>query len=381
MWTRRTPGRSSDRFAAAVLLSLTTLAAISGSAAGAEQPKDVMGLSPQIERFLEERVPLNLPRSGRLQALMDALFGHNGLDVAYGNLETKTAPETFATRSGNCLSFTILFVAMARHVGLEAHFQEVSEILSWDRRGDVAVSNRHMFAEVETAAGRVRVDFLPGVDKRYRSVQQVDEQRVLAHYYNNLGAEALTGDDLDRAMSMFAKALAADGTLAATWVNMGVTQRRLGRLEDAEASYLRALELEPGEVSAASNLAGLYRFAGRPREAAPYLARVKRHRRSNPFWHFRVGLDAAVRGDLRAAARSLKKAVRLMPDDPLFLTELGKVQKRSGNLRRAERNYIRALQLATDEEQRQVLEALLRQLRAADVQGAALQAFAASSKS
>ena len=358
---RRTPGHSFDRVAAAALLALVVLVLAPWPVAGAEQAVDVLGLSPQIERYLDERVPPNLPRSSRIQALMDALFGRDGLDVAYGNLETKTAAETFATRSGNCLSFTILFVAMARHVGLEAHFQEVSEILSWDRRGDVAVSNRHMFAVVETTDGPARVDFLPGVEKRYRSVQRVDERRVLAHYYSNLGAEALTRDDLDRAMSMFAKALEADETLAAAWVNMGVTQRRLGRLGDAEASYLRALELDSGEVSAASNLASLYRATGRTRKAGPYLKQVRKHRGRNPFYHFRRGMEAANHGQLKVAGRRLKKAIRLLPEDVMFRAELARIQARAGRTGRAERTLRRAIQLA-DEDERSRLEGLLAQL-------------------
>ncbi len=126
----------------ALLLFVTLPSArVIGAARPAESAPpgvDIMALSPEIERFIEQRVKRGLPRSARVQELMDALFGKHGLDIAYGNLRTKTAVETFESRSGNCLSFTILFVALARHVGLEAHFQEVSEILSWDRRGDVA---------------------------------------------------------------------------------------------------------------------------------------------------------------------------------------------------------------------------------------------------
>jgi Flp pilus assembly protein TadD len=295
---------------------------------------------------------------------MDALFGRNGLDVTYGNTETKTAAETFESRSGNCLSFTMLFVAMARYVGLDASYQEVSEILSWDRRGDVAVSNRHMYAEIASSEGPIQVDFLPGVEKRYRSVRRIDEPRVLAHYYSNVGAEALTEDNLERAMEMFTKALEADPTLAPAWVNKGVTHRRLGEIAAAEDCYLRALELNREEISAASNLAGLYRSTGRARLAAPYLKQVKKHRRQNPFYHLQRGLELAQEGDLRAAGRRLRRAIRLLPEDVMFRAELGKVQARSGRFRKAERSYVRALRLTTDDSQRVILEELLKQARA-----------------
>ena len=358
-----------SRIAAVSLALLLALAAL-GPAAATPPPAaveaaaaEVMGLSPEVQRFIDERVRRSQSRGARVMDLMDALFGKDGLGIVYGNEETKTAVETFETRSGNCLSFTILFVAMARHVGLEAHFQEVSEILSWDRRGDVAVSNRHMFAEIETHDGPLRVDFLPGVEKRYRSVSRVGERRVLAHYFSNLGAEALTGDDLGLATEMFTKALEIDDTLAAAWVNLGVTHRRLARPKLAESCYLRALELSPDEISAASNLAALYQASGRAREAGPYLKKVRKHRQRNPFYHFRLGREAAGRDDLNVACRRLRRAVRLLPDDAMFRAELGKVQARAGRPRKAERSFRKALALASEEAERARLERLIASIR------------------
>ena len=354
------------------LVGATILVALGAGAVDAsratEEPlasREILGLTPELERFIDARVRPHQSRTLKLQGLMDALFGKDGLGIAYGTMETRTPAETFASRSGNCLSFTILFVALARHVGLEAYFHEGGEILSWDRRGDVAVSNRHMFAMGGSSEGLTRVDFLPGVEKRYRSVRRIDEQRVLAHFYSNLGAEALTADDLERAMGLFRRALAADAELAAIWVNKGVTHRRLGELEEAEASYLRALELDPQEVSAATNLASLYLATDRERQAAPYLKKVERHRRRNPFYHFRQGMEASRRGQLQLAARSLKRAVRLMPEDVMFRAELGKLQLRAGRPRRAESSFRRALALAADDAQRARLTGLIERARAA----------------
>ena len=365
---RRTSARLSYLVAAAALLAWTVLAAAPAGAAASTAPEreavDVMALSPEIEQFIDARVRPNWPRDARVRGLMDALFGSDGLDIAYGNLQTKTAIETFESRSGNCLSFTILFVAMARHVGLTAYFQEVGEILSWDRRGDVAVSNRHMFAVVQTSNGLSRVDFLPGFEKRYRSVRRIDEERVLAHFYSNLGAEALTENDLDLAMEMLSKALDADDTLAAAWVNMGVSRRRLGNPEAAEASYLRALELNPEEIPAVSNLVSLYQANGRDRAARPYLKLIKRHRRNNPFYHLQRGLAAAEQGALRVARQRLRRAVRLIPEDVMFRIELGKLQSRSGRPRRAVRSFEKALELSTGDAQRARIQGLLEEARA-----------------
>ena len=148
---------------------------------------------------------------------------------------------------------------MARHLGLEAYFMEVSEVLSWDLRGEVVVSNRHMFAEVEIDNGKRQVDFLSGSEKRYFSVRRISDERARAHYYNNLGVEKLTAGDPKDAVPYFSKALETDPTLSPALVNQGFAHRRLGSFDEAERSYLQALEMRSGDPSAASNLASLDR--------------------------------------------------------------------------------------------------------------------------
>ncbi len=62
----------------------------------------------------------------------------------------------FRAREGNCLLVMNLFVAMARHVGVDANFQTVRVRPSWDRRGDLLVISQHI-----NATGRL------GVQRRF----------------------------------------------------------------------------------------------------------------------------------------------------------------------------------------------------------------------
>ncbi|MDY7093650.1 MAG: transglutaminase domain-containing protein, partial [Acidobacteriota bacterium] len=135
---------------------------------GLPMEEEVLALTPEIRRFLDSRISFNMDRETRFLNLQSAVFGKHGLEITYGNTETRTVAETFRERSGNCLSFTLLFTAMARYLGLPAYFLEVDEVLSWDLRGEVVLNNRHMFSEVELYNAIRRVDFLPGEAKSYR---------------------------------------------------------------------------------------------------------------------------------------------------------------------------------------------------------------------
>jgi Flp pilus assembly protein TadD len=317
---------------------------------------DILELDLEMARFLVEHVKPNQAPRELLGALMTAVFGKRGLDIIYENTGTKTAIETFRSRSGNCLSFTILFIAMARHLGLNAYFQEVGEVISWDRRGDVVLLNQHMFVEVEMENAKVRVDFLPGAEKRYRLIRRISDRRAQAHYYNNLGVETLAAGDTALARAYFLKALEADERFSNAWTNLGVAYRLLGELELAEESHLRAMEIDPNGPTAITNLASLYLASGRQEQAEPLLRKVDDHLQRNPYHHFRLGRNAAYGGETSTAIRHFKEAIRRMPEEAEFHAALAEAYLQAGDRAGAEASLRRALELSEEEPRRKELQ-------------------------
>jgi Tfp pilus assembly protein PilF len=318
------------------------------AAASSSDEASALRLTEEMELFLKKRIRVRLDERETVQLLMDAILGPRGLALEYADNRTKSAAETFESRSGNCLSFTLLFVAMARQLGLNAHFNEVMEVMGWDRRGSVVWNSRHMIAEVSTPPGYVLVDFLPEAEKRYRDVRRISDERTLAHYYNNLGAEALAGGGVETALDYFGKALEQDPSFTPAWVNRGAAYRRRGDDALSEASYRKALEIDPSDVTAASNLVGLLHSTGRGVEAQAYAETVRRFRWRNPFYHFSRGLVAARADDLAAAKVHFKRAVRRRRSDPAFHAELAEVLIGLGEPRRACRSLRKAIKHTED---------------------------------
>lgn len=349
---------------ALVAVSLAGVPAAPAGPAGDEPiPREqVLRLSPEMEAFLARRVPGGTA-GVRLHSLMDALFERGELAVSYTDVRTTTAAQTFELRSGNCLSFTLMFAALARRVGLEVRFREVGEILSWDQRGAVQFNSKHLFTEVVVDRDVIAVDFVPGADKRYRLLRTVDDARVLAHFYSNLGAESLAAGEPRRALANLEEAIAIDPTFGWAWSNLGVVYRQLGRPEEAERAYLEAWRLDPGDATPLSNLAGLYAARGLERKAAKIERRVERHRRRNPFHHYRLSLQASAAGRTDDAIDHMRRAVRRAPDDPRFRVRLAELYHAGGERRRAERNLELALHHSGDPEARERLGRLLEQWR------------------
>ncbi|MET7140739.1 hypothetical protein M3S04_02120 [Xanthomonas sp. PPL139] len=94
-------------------------------------PEQIMQLPSALHALLQQRIDRSAGAEHRLQQLVALAFDANGLNLQYDANATHSVAESYATRQVNCLSFTLLFVAMARDVGLQAQVQEVRRVLSW----------------------------------------------------------------------------------------------------------------------------------------------------------------------------------------------------------------------------------------------------------
>ena len=97
-------------------LALTLLAFGVGSV---DQPT-ALGVSDEMRLFLKQNVDETATDYQRAQQLVEAIFRKDKLGFTYDRSRSKTAVETFRDASGNCLSFTNLFIALARGIGLDA---------------------------------------------------------------------------------------------------------------------------------------------------------------------------------------------------------------------------------------------------------------------
>ncbi len=105
--------------------------------------------------------------------------------------------QTWRTQKGNCLSFVNLFVGVAREQGLNPFYVEVTDYQKWNHREGMVVSQGHIVAGMYLDGELKTYDFLPYRPKAYKAFNPIDDLTAAAHYYNNLGAEALMAGDLE----------------------------------------------------------------------------------------------------------------------------------------------------------------------------------------
>jgi Flp pilus assembly protein TadD len=306
-----------------------------------------MELSPEIRQFLDQKVDRNLPQMERLQALVSAVFRSNDLHFVY-HAATRTAAETFRERSGNCLSFTILFISMARYLGLDARFREVEIPPVWSKSGNFVNLSQHVNAAVFIGGQAFAIDVFPGVNPIEVGGQVVSDARGLAHYYNNKGVDELGKGYIQAGESFLKKALDADPTTVNVWVNLGAAKAQSGNFKAAEKDYRKALELEPKNLAAMSNLANVCELTGREKEAQRLRNKVREFMARNPYHQYNLGLRAFDEGNYQGAVEHYRRAIRLKAAEHNFYFALARAYGMLGQKTEAVANLQLAEKYALD---------------------------------
>ena len=310
---------------------------------------DVLALDQKMLTFLDKHVNREHPRQLKLHGLLYAIITEGSFGLEYDEI-TRTAQETFQARLGNCLSFTNMFVAMAREVGIEVTYQQVEIPPNWSLEGGTYVLSRHVNVIVDLGRGLTRqVDF--NIDDFHSSHdrQLISDERALAHYYSNVGVEYLQKNEPLEALRYFRKALASDHEFAAVWSNLGALYSQAEYLKYAEAAYVQALKVNPQELVAISNLGQLYERLGQIELADWYKKRSNRHRMRNPYYRYHLAHRAFLAKDYETAIGHLKYSVRKKKNEDTFYFLMGLSYLQKGNESAARRWLDKAEQVAEDD--------------------------------
>jgi tetratricopeptide (TPR) repeat protein len=133
-----------------------------------------------------------------------------------------------------------------------------------------------------------------------------------------------------------------------TLSNLGAAWRAAGQLEEAAASYRRALEINPAVAEVHSNYGNVLRELGRLSDA---LAHCRAAVEAKPLLaplHNNLGNTLQELGELDAAVASYRRALSLQPDYPDALTNLGITLRVQGLVDDAEACCLQALERRAD---------------------------------
>lgn len=322
-----------SRFGTALLICLSLLFASMPSYC--EQNVDLESVIPShrqlfelpefINTIIDERIAPLRNKEARLKALLDLVYRADALNLQYSNDITRTPIEAIASRQGNCVSLSFTFAAMARRAGLKVYFMESMDPGRWKQIGENYALERHMSLYLPIRNKKTKgyhVDFQYAEPDQLRH-KRMSDARAIADYYSNRAIENLVDNNSALALSYSIKAIEADRSYDASWLNYGLIQRRSGNLDEAIRAYNTALKLNPRNLSVYNNLVVVYQQLGDHKKEQQLLKKVKRHREKNPLYLFSLGESAVIKKKYNEAIELFTRAIKLDKRIPGFYLALG----------------------------------------------------------
>jgi serine/threonine protein kinase/tetratricopeptide (TPR) repeat protein len=224
-----------------------------------------------------------------------------------------------------------------------------------------AVEIDSTFATAYAAIGTVYNNLGRTVEaKKYyeKSFEHIDNltdrerYRIMAEYYN------VVKDDPTRAMQIYTSFLEQYPDDSAARNNLGLTYAKLGRYDDAEATFRETLRIDPYHMVTYNNLVILYTDLGRYDEA------IEAGRECNTVdpdysvvYNF-IGIAYGLQGQTEMAVESYRKCLSLDPDNYWSFYLLGDSYTTLGRYDEAVKEIERALRI--DPENYHALAAMVR---------------------
>jgi tetratricopeptide (TPR) repeat protein len=320
-------------------------------------PDEIMAIPDGLrEAFRKQVLDTNMPEL-KVRRMVAFMFDKDGLDLQYKADATNTVAEAYRTRQVNCLSFTLLAVALAREAGLKAQGQEIDRVLAWNLVGNVVMQSLHANAVVTIKDRNLQVkdgrDFVLDIASSGLYTQdfivhgyKVDDGHLLAAFYGNRAMELLAKGRLAESQAWLDKAMALEPEDATLWNNAGVLSQRLGDVAGAQERFLHAVRRNPRHTSVLYNLVALYTAKGDATRAAYWRERADHVLRRDPFYQFSLGERNAQAGNDEDAVRYYRRAISLDRRERLFHFALARTWVRLGKLDRAEKELDAAYRLS-----------------------------------
>lgn len=304
--------------------------------------------SPAMVAYVQSVVSDSPSTSRRFRELFAGLHRDGYFNAVYSAQRTLTAAETFESRGGNCLSYTNMFVALARAAGLDARYQVVDTPATWDADAGFLIRYTH----INVVLRNVRMDEHPG-DTVIIDFNDVHPDPVYPHrevsdayaeslYYANHSVRLMREDKPRRSFAYLRRALETAPQNSDLWINLGAFYATQQDFASSVEAYEIARRINPRNKAAYSGLARSYASIGNEEMAAVYEEKVRNYRRRNPYYHYALAQYAFEASDYQGSLEHVERAIDLSRREPTFHLLKALVHQQLGDLDAAQESMEKA---------------------------------------
>ena len=210
--------------------------------------------------FIAEYVGEAKSASRRFERLLRGLSreGYFSETYSYDAGQTLTAAETFNKKTGNCLSYTTMFIALARSIELSAYYQIVDIPANWDAEGGYLIRYSHINLVIDDVnvdsqgTREVTVDFNAVEPSPQYSRWRISDQDATALFHSNRSVDHMVAGNARMGFAHLRKALQLMPNNADLWLNLGAFYAKQKQPQMAVLAHRVVLEMDSQNKSAMS---------------------------------------------------------------------------------------------------------------------------------
>ena len=172
-------------------------------------------------------------------------------------------------------------------------------------------------------------------------VGEVGDPRNRARIHTELAAAYYSRGSMAVALEELRTAAAADPTYASTYSMFGLVYMELRETKLAQQNFEHGLELSPNDPDINHNYGWFLCQTGHETESIRYFLRAI----ANPLYptpwrsYTAAGVCSMRKDKLKDAEQFFERALRLQPNEPMALLQMGEIRYREGNMSEA-RSYV-----------------------------------------
>ena len=314
----------------------------------------IFSISDEMRHTVQEKFS-HLRQDKAIEDLAHWLMSEDGHNMSY-DIDSNLLPiDAYEQKRGNCLSFTILLVNLAKEIGIDLEYNDVHLPNLWglETEQDNVILFRHVNAVRKT--NRLFQIFDLAIEEYDFGFPQqiISEQQANALLNSNLAIQYLKQGNRDRALDSITTAIALDSSNPDFWINLGVIYKKKNQLLDAERAFLHALNLDDSDSLAASNLKQLYQQQEQYEKANYFHDLAFKARQKNPYIHYKKAKEYVDNKHFRDAKKSITKAKKLHKLDARFFALSSVIEQHLNNPVAALKDILTAHQLSANNDHKQ----------------------------
>jgi tetratricopeptide (TPR) repeat protein len=304
-------------------------------------------LDPDMVADAEKAIRGGHSDQAKLHGLVDYLNAGGYLHFAYTPHRSLTARQAFREHRGDCMAYTHLFVALARHFGLPAYFVHITEVRDYYEKNGWFFVSSHVAVGQGSGPNASVIDFTKEIaDWRLARYEAIDDGAALALFYNNVAVDLMTAGHTDQAEKLFRFLLEREPGVVELYNNLGVLLNRRMLHAEALAVLNRGITRYPEYEPLYTNALRAAGQLGRPDLLAWYERRGQEITSTDPYFLFARALTLFEQERFHLAARQFERASAAKPDSPVILAWLSRALFSAGRGREGTEAFDRARRLA-----------------------------------